>query len=81
MGNSYVSVFACYATGLDAVQRLEQKKNPLLHLEALAGQNIGLEVYGDAGFASVQAMQRSYRHQSLLVERIAGERNCENRRC
>ena len=26
MGNCYVSVIACLATGLDAVQRLEQKK-------------------------------------------------------
>ena len=28
-GRIYVSVFACHATGLDAVQRLDQKK----HLE------------------------------------------------
>ena len=27
LGNIYVSAFACHATGLDAVQRLEQKKS------------------------------------------------------
>ena len=26
IGNVYVSAFACYAIGLDAVQRLDQKK-------------------------------------------------------
>ena len=27
LGNIYVNAFACHATGLDAVQRLEQKKH------------------------------------------------------
>ena len=33
MGNIYVNAFACYATGLDAVQRLSKKKGFLADAE------------------------------------------------
>ena len=58
MGNIYVSAFACHATRLDAVQRLEQNKRPvvaprdtgLIHVWDLSGNTIGetCKLYGIA---------------------------------